>query len=110
VALKKGFDLFTTVLTVSPHKNARAINQIGSEISGRLRIEFLEADFKKKDGFKKSVELSRGYGLYRQDYCGCTYSRNKMRGVKGRKIRTSVDNADPRNIRTYHHWPGKEGS
>lgn len=69
-----GIGIFATTLTVSPHKNAQTINLVGREISDRYDIEFLEADFKKRDGFKKSVELSRKLGLYRQDYCGCIYS------------------------------------
>ena len=74
LAKELGIGIFATTLTVSPHKNAQTINLVGREISDRYNIEFLEADFKKKDGFKKSVELSRKLGLYRQDYCGCIYS------------------------------------
>lgn len=70
-----GFDAFTTVMSLSPWKKAQVMNQIGSMFGRRYRIAFLEADFKKMDGFKKSVELSRLHGLYRQDYCGCVYSR-----------------------------------
>jgi predicted adenine nucleotide alpha hydrolase (AANH) superfamily ATPase len=66
-----GFDRFTTTLSVSPHKNASLLNRIGKEIGGS---RYLETDFKKKDGFKKSCDLSRSEGLYRQDYCGCQYS------------------------------------
>lgn len=74
VAKEKGFDIFGTTLTVSPHKNATIINQIGKEIEEEFGIKFLVADFKKKDGFKKSIELSRKYDLYRQVYCGCLFS------------------------------------
>jgi len=74
-ALEKGFDLFTTTLTVSPHKNAELLNGIGEEIAARYGVAFLNSDFKKKDGYKRSIELSKQYGLYRQDYCGCVYSR-----------------------------------
>ncbi|RLF61355.1 MAG: hypothetical protein DRN25_00495 [Thermoplasmata archaeon] len=74
LAKELGIGIFATTLTVSPHKNAQTINLVGREISDKYNIEFLEADFKKKDGFKKSVELSRKLGLYRQDYCGCIYS------------------------------------
>ena len=70
-----GFDLFGTVLTISPHKDARRINALGTEIGERAWIHFLTADFKKKDGFKRSTEISRREGLYRQNYCGCIYSR-----------------------------------
>ena len=74
MAQAKGFEYFTTTLTVSPHKNAKIINQIGSEIKGNPDVAFYEADFKKRDGFKKSCELSKKHGFYRQNYCGCIYS------------------------------------
>ena len=74
-AKQNGFDMFATVLTVSPHKNAELINRIGNEISQTIGIPYLESNFKKKDGFKRSIELSRKFGLFRQDYCGCTFSR-----------------------------------
>ncbi len=77
-AKKNNFDLFTTTLTISPHKNATLINQIGAEISEQNQIPFLDANFKKKDGYKRSIELSKKYNLYRQNYCGCIFSR----GVK----------------------------
>lgn len=73
-ARSEGYDLFTTTLTISPHKNARTINEIGQTISEEVGVEFLEADLKKKDGFRKSVVLCREHDVYRQDYCGCTYS------------------------------------
>lgn len=70
-----GFDFFATTLTISPLKNARKINEIGQALSQEYGIAWLPSDFKKKDGYKRSIELSALYGLYRQDYCGCTYSR-----------------------------------
>lgn len=70
-----GFDFFATTLTISPLKNARKINEIGRALSQEYGIAWLPSDFKKKDGYKRSIELSALYGLYRQDYCGCTYSR-----------------------------------
>jgi predicted adenine nucleotide alpha hydrolase (AANH) superfamily ATPase len=76
-AVHKGFDLFGTVLTVSPHKDAGKINEIGRRLGNEIGVEFLEADFKKKDGFKRSIELSRQFDLYRQDYCGCIHSRRE---------------------------------
>ena len=76
-AARGGFDLFATVMSVSPHKKADALNRMGRMLGRRFGIPFLEADFKKKDGFKKSVELSRRHGLYRQDYCGCLSSMRK---------------------------------
>lgn len=74
-AQKDNFDVVTTVLSISPHKNAQKINEIGLELQEKYNIEFYVADFKKKDGFKKSIELSKKYGFYRQNYCGCIYSR-----------------------------------
>ena len=74
LAKENGFDCFATTLTVSPHKNAKLINEIGENISKKHKIEYLSTDFKKKDGFKKSIELSKKYDLYRQNYCGCKYS------------------------------------
>ncbi len=77
-AKKHEFDGFTTTLTISPHKNAILINQLGNHIAEALGIGFLERDFKKQDGFKKSITLSKEYNLYRQNYCGCIYSiKNK---------------------------------
>ncbi|MBN1347851.1 epoxyqueuosine reductase QueH [candidate division KSB1 bacterium] len=77
IAASEGFDMFATVLTVSPHKNAQLINLIGSQLGIKYQVPFLEANFKKKDGFKRSLELCRQFGLYRQDYCGCIFSRNE---------------------------------
>jgi predicted adenine nucleotide alpha hydrolase (AANH) superfamily ATPase len=74
-AARDGFDLFTTIMSVSPRKKAEALNRMGTMLGRRHGVPFLEANFKKKDGFKKSVELSRAHGLYRQDYCGCLFSR-----------------------------------
>jgi predicted adenine nucleotide alpha hydrolase (AANH) superfamily ATPase len=75
-AARLGFDVFATVMSLSPWKKAAVINRIGRQFGKRHGVRFLEADFKKKDGFKKSVDLSRDHGLYRQDYCGCLYSLN----------------------------------
>lgn len=72
---EQGFDWFTTTLTISPLKNARTLNEIGERMAQLYGIPFLPCDFKKKEGYKQSVELSRKYGLYRQDYCGCMFSR-----------------------------------
>ncbi len=69
------FDYFTTTLSVSPYKNAQALNEIGSELEKELGISYLYSDFKKKEGYKRSCELSREYSLYRQNYCGCIYSK-----------------------------------
>lgn len=74
-ALEEGADYFTTTLTISPLKNAPLINEIGQKIGEELGIKWLFSDFKKKEGYKHSVELSAEYGLYRQDYCGCPFSK-----------------------------------
>ena len=74
VAKQKGYQVFGTTLTVSPHKNYPLISDIGNEIAMKLGIEFLDMDFKKKAGFQRSIQLSKEYDLYRQNYCGCMYS------------------------------------
>jgi len=79
LAWERGFDYFTTTLTISPIKNALVLNEIGSELGLRYGVQYLYSDFKKKGGFQRSVELSRLYGLYRQDYCGCLFSRRMRR-------------------------------
>lgn len=76
-AAEQGFDLFTTVMSLSPWKKAEVMNRQGRMIGRRFGVEFLEANFKKKDGFRKSTEMSREKGLYRQSYCGCLYSLRK---------------------------------
>lgn len=78
-AKKYEADYFTTTLTISPLKNAEKLNEIGEEIarSGEGKVEFLPSDFKKKNGYKRSVELSNEYGMYRQDYCGCVFSKRE---------------------------------
>ncbi len=73
-AKAKGFDLFGTTLTVSPHKNAELINSIGENLQHKHDIKFLQANFKKGDGYKRSIELSGELGLYRQNYCGCEFA------------------------------------
>ena len=75
IAKKNDFEYFGTTLTVSPYKNARLLNEIGEDISKKYDIKWLYSDFKKNDGYKKSIELSKKYDLYRQDYCGCIYSK-----------------------------------
>jgi predicted adenine nucleotide alpha hydrolase (AANH) superfamily ATPase len=76
-AIEKKIEYFTTTLSVSPHKNAEDINEIGIEVAEQFGLTFLPVDFKKKDGHKKSIEISKKLGLYRQDYCGCVYSRRE---------------------------------
>ena len=73
------FDYFTTTLTISPYKNANKLNEIGKELENIYNVKYLYSDFKKRNGYKRSIELSHEYNLYRQDYCGCKYSvRNKI--------------------------------
>lgn len=74
LAKENGFDYFTTTLSVSPHKNALMLNNIGEALSEKHGVKYLFADFKKKEGYKRSIILSKEYELYRQDYCGCRYS------------------------------------
>ncbi len=74
LAKKKGFDYFTTTLSISPHKNAEMLNKIGGELGEKYGVSYLFSDFKKKNGYKRSTELSRLYGIYRQNYCGCVFS------------------------------------
>jgi predicted adenine nucleotide alpha hydrolase (AANH) superfamily ATPase len=75
MAKRLGFDYFGTTLTVSPHKDSQLINKIGGSIGSNLGIKYLYSDFKKRDGYKKSCEFAKQYNLYRQDYCGCLYSK-----------------------------------
>ena len=78
VAKQNGFNYFATTLTVSPLKNATIINQIGLEIKEQEGVEYLVSDFKKKNGYIRSIELSKELNLYRQSYCGCAYSKPKL--------------------------------
>ena len=73
-----GFDYYAATLTVSPHKDAERINRIGKAMGETYGVTWLPSDFKKKDGFKRSTELSRAFGLYRQDYCGCEFSKARQ--------------------------------
>ncbi len=73
-AKENGFDYFTTTLSISPHKNAAKLNEIGEKTGSVYGVSYLNSDFKKKNGYKRSIELSKEYDLYRQDYCGCVYS------------------------------------
>lgn len=75
-AKNNGFDYFTTTLTISPLKNAQKINEIGEELAEKYCVKFLPSDFKKREGYKRSIELSKVYNLYRQNYCGCVFSQN----------------------------------
>ena len=79
-ASDNGFDYFTTTLTISPLKNAHLLNALGEEIGKKTGIAFLPSDFKKKEGYKRSIELSKEYDLYRQNYCGCIFSKREETG------------------------------
>ena len=81
IAKNAGFDYFTTTLSISPLKKAERLNEIGQRLGEEYEVEYLLSDFKNKNGYKRSIELSKIYGLYRQDYCGCEFSmenRDKM--------------------------------
>lgn len=77
LAAAHGFDYFCTTLTVSPHKDPERINAIGTELAQRYGVRWLPSDFKKRDGYLRSIRLAQEYGLYRQDWCGCSYSRKQ---------------------------------
>ncbi len=86
LAKEMDVSLFTTTLTISPLKKAEVLNRIGMEIAQEQGLQYLVSDFKKKNGYQRSVVLSKEYGLYRQDFCGCVYSRNERdRRVEARK-------------------------
>ena len=77
IAAEEGFDYFCTTLSVSRHKDAVLINALGEAVAKEFGARWLPSDFKKKDGYRRSIELSREYGLYRQDYCGCVFSKRE---------------------------------
>jgi hypothetical protein len=92
IAAKEGFEYFTTTLTISPLKNADVLNEVGAQVAeyvngknepGGRKVVFLPSDFKKKEGYKRSIELSQMFGLYRQDYCGCGFSKAERERQKG---------------------------
>lgn len=81
-AKSHGFDYFTTTLSLSPHKNSQLLNTIGGELAEEFGVPYLFSDFKKKNGFKRSTELTATFGMYRQDYCGCLFSyRARREGI-----------------------------
>lgn len=77
LAKKQGFDYFCTTLSISPLKNSQKINEIGLEVAEKYGVKWLPSDFKKKEGYKRSIELSREYNLYRQNFCGCVFSKKE---------------------------------
>ena len=80
-----GYDYFTTTLSISPHKNAVWLGELGEAFAAEYGVRWLPSDFKKKNGFKRSTELAARYGLYRQDYCGCVFSRREAEARAARK-------------------------
>lgn len=76
-AKENNYDYFTTTLSISPYKNVEWINEIGKNLEEEIGIKYLYSDFKKKNGYKRSLELSKEYKLYRQEYCGCVYSKEE---------------------------------
>lgn len=89
-----GFDFFTTTLSISPLKNAQKLNEIGAKLAEQFHVQYLYSDFKKKDGYKKSTEISKEYQMYRQYYCGCVFSK------RDRDRQIAAENHD-RNHATY---------
>ena len=84
-AKENGYDYFATTLTVSPLKKSKKLNEIGKSLEDKYKIKYLFSDFKKKNGYKHSIELSKKYNLYRQDYCGCIYSKEEREKQKQSK-------------------------
>lgn len=80
-ASENGFDYFCTTLSISPLKNAEKLNEIGGELADVYGVKYLFSDFKKKNGYKRSTELSQEFGLYRQNYCGCVFSKNERQSI-----------------------------
>jgi len=93
-AKELGFSYFSTTLTISPHKNAKIINGIGNDVAKLFGVTYIAENFKKNDGFKKSIEYSKELGLYRQNYCGCIYS--KIEAENKRKIKYA-------NVSNHNH-------
>ena len=86
MAREGGFDYFTTTLSISPMKNAAKLNEIGERLGEEYGVKYLLSDFKKKNGYKRSTELSKEYGLYRQDYCGCEFSLREAQKRRNQQI------------------------
>ena len=90
-ARQRKADYFTTTLSISPMKNAEKLNEIGERIAREYGIRYLTSDFKKRNGYRRSVELSGEYGLYRQDYCGCVFSKREREQKKGTILQDGKD-------------------
>ena len=91
LAKSKNFDYFTTTLSISPLRNAQKLNEIGMSLSAELGVKYLQSDFKKKNGYKRSTELSKEYGMYRQDYCGCVYSYQERLALQNAKQEAATE-------------------
>lgn len=89
-AKEHGYDLFTTTLSISPHKNANWLNEIGSRLAEELNIDYLYSDFKKKNGYARSIQLSKEYNLYRQDYCGCLFSKHEAEKRRQERLNREI--------------------
>lgn len=90
-AEKLGFTYFTTTLSISPYKNSKWLNEIGEELNKMYNSTYLYADFKKKNGYKRSIELSKKFNLYRQDYCGCIYSKKEREQKNDESLERKVN-------------------
>lgn len=90
LAKEGAYDYFSTTLTISPLKNAKKLNEIGERLAAEYGILWLVSDFKKKNGYKRSIELSTEYDLYRQDYCGCIYSKQERERIKEERANVSL--------------------
>lgn len=88
LAVERGFDYFTTTLSISPLKNAAKLNEIGMKLSEEYGVAYLLSDFKKRNGYKRSVEISKEYEMYRQDYCGCVFSMREREVQKNESEKT----------------------
>ncbi|AEH51134.1 epoxyqueuosine reductase QueH [Pseudothermotoga thermarum] len=99
-ALSLGVEFFCTTLTTSPKKDSKYINSLGKKLELEFGVKFLEADFKKQDGFKQSVELSKALGLYRQNYCGCIYSlkEKQLRSGKDETVHRKIDGGSSQRL------------
>ncbi|MBR5122915.1 MAG: epoxyqueuosine reductase QueH [Anaerotignum sp.] len=86
IAKEGNFDYFTTTLSISPHKNAQVLNELGKDIGEAFDVPYLFSDFKKKNGYRRSCELSAEYNLYRQDYCGCVFSKAEAEARKAAQV------------------------
>jgi len=94
IAKEGGFDYFTTTLTISPLKNAAKLNEIGQEVAAKYGVFFLPSDFKKRGGYQRSITLSKEYGLYRQDYCGCVYSKRQREAEALKKKEEAAEKSE----------------